>query len=156
MLTVIDVISDSGAELTSNAILPWQQEHPVEWHYITPGKPMRHGFVECFNGQLRNECLNEHRFANPKEAQQIIGDRRVDDNTNRPHSSLNGSHQSSSRHAPTRSKNETDCAHEWGKLGGQLVTLSLPRPPFSAASTQQFLVIDFETLDSKNTDVQAA
>ena len=49
---------------TTNAILAWQQERGVEWHYIAPGKPMQNGFVESFNGRLRDECLNEHLFAN--------------------------------------------------------------------------------------------
>ena len=51
------VVSDNGTELTSNAMLKWQQEHGVEWHYIAPGKPMQNGFVESFNGRLRDECL---------------------------------------------------------------------------------------------------
>ena len=33
------LVSDNGAELTSNAILRWQQERGVGWHYIAPGKP---------------------------------------------------------------------------------------------------------------------
>ena len=56
------VVSDNGTELTSNAILKWQEERGVEWHYIQPGKPMQNGFVESFNGRLRDECLNEHLF----------------------------------------------------------------------------------------------
>ena len=51
-----------GTELTSNAILSWQEEHKVEWHYIAPGKPMQNGFSESFNGRFRDECLNEHLF----------------------------------------------------------------------------------------------
>jgi transposase InsO family protein len=47
-------------------------------HYA--GKPMQNGFVESFNGCLRNECLNEHLFANLYEAR-----KRIDHNTNRPH-----------------------------------------------------------------------
>jgi transposase InsO family protein len=58
------IVSDNGTELTSNAILAWQQQRGVEWHYIAPGKPMQNGFVENFNGRLRDECLNEHLFAN--------------------------------------------------------------------------------------------
>ena len=58
------VVSDNGTELTSNAILAWQQDRQVEWHYIAPGKPMQNGFVESFNGRLRDECLNEHLFSN--------------------------------------------------------------------------------------------
>jgi putative transposase len=84
------IVSDNGTELTSNAILAWQQERGVEWHYIAPGKPMQNGFVESFNGRLRDECLKEHLFANPKEARHIIEEWRIDYNTNRPHSSLNG------------------------------------------------------------------
>jgi putative transposase len=84
------VVSDNGTELTSNAILGWQQQHDVEWHYIAPGKPMQNGFVESFNGRLRDECLNEHLFGNLGQAQHIIEEWRIDYNTNRPHSSLNG------------------------------------------------------------------
>lgn len=53
------VVSDNGTELTSSAILRWSQERQVEWHYIAPGKPMQNGFVESFNGRLRDECFNE-------------------------------------------------------------------------------------------------
>jgi putative transposase len=38
------IVSDNDTELTSNAILAWQQEHGVEWHYIAPGKPMQNEF----------------------------------------------------------------------------------------------------------------
>jgi len=31
------IVSDNGTELTSRAMLEWQQEHRVEWHYIAPG-----------------------------------------------------------------------------------------------------------------------
>ena len=84
------IVSDNGTEFTSNAILAWQQERDVEWHYIAPGKPMQNGFVESFNGRLRDECLNEHLFVNLNEARQIIETWRIDYNTNRPHTSLNG------------------------------------------------------------------
>jgi putative transposase len=84
------IVSDNRTELTSNAILAWQQEHGVEWHYIAPGKPMQNGFVESFNGRLRDECLNEHLFISLDEAREIIEAWRIDYNTNRPHTSLNG------------------------------------------------------------------
>ena len=84
------IVSDNGTEFTSNAILAWQQERDVEWHYIAPGKPMQNGFVESFNGRLRDECLNEHLFSSLKEARQIIEAWRIDYNTDRPHTSLNG------------------------------------------------------------------
>jgi putative transposase len=84
------VVSDNGTELTANAMLGWQQDRGVEWHYIAPGKPMQNGFVESFNGRLRDACLNEHLFAGYRHAREIIEDWRIDDNLNRPHTSLDG------------------------------------------------------------------
>jgi transposase InsO family protein len=48
-----------GSEFTSNAILAWADQARVEWHYIAPGKPMQNGFIESFNGRLRDELLND-------------------------------------------------------------------------------------------------
>ncbi len=84
------VVSDNGTELTSNAILKWQQDRRVAWHYIQPGKPMQNGLVESFNGRLRDECLNEHLFTSYRRARRIIEEWRLDYNTIRPHSSLDG------------------------------------------------------------------
>ena len=44
------VVSDNGTELTSHAILRWQEKRSVLWHTIAPGKPQQNGFVESFNG----------------------------------------------------------------------------------------------------------
>lgn len=84
------IVSDNGTEFTSNALLAWQEAREIEWHYIAPGKPMQNGFIESFNGRLRDECLNEHLFANLNDAQQMIEDWRIDYNNHRPHTSLNG------------------------------------------------------------------
>jgi putative transposase len=84
------VVSDNGTELTANAMLTWQRDRGVEWHYIAPGKPMQNGFAESFIGRLRDECLNEHLFANYRHARDLIEDWRIDYNHNRPHSSLDG------------------------------------------------------------------
>ena len=76
--------------LTSHAVLAWCQNTGVEWHYIAPGKPQQNGFVESFNGRLRDECLNEHLFPTLAAARRIIEAWRTDYNTVRPHSSLGG------------------------------------------------------------------
>ncbi len=34
----VQVVSDNGTELTSNAMLKWQEDRKVGWHYIAPGK----------------------------------------------------------------------------------------------------------------------
>jgi putative transposase len=84
------VVSDNGTELTSTAILRWSQERRVEWHYIAPGKPMQNGFVESFNGRLRDECLNETLFTSLAHARFVLAAWRHDYNTVRPHSKLGG------------------------------------------------------------------
>ncbi|MXO92596.1 IS3 family transposase [Erythrobacter arachoides] len=84
------VVSDNGTELTSSAILRWSQERRVEWHYIAPGKPMQNGFVESFNGRLRDECLNETLFTSLAHARFVLAAWQQDYNTVRPHSKLGG------------------------------------------------------------------
>ena len=84
------IVSDNGTELTSHAILRWQEQQGVLWRYIAPGKPQQNGFVESFNGRFRDECLNEHLFSSLAGARQIIEAWRIDYNTERPHTSLDG------------------------------------------------------------------
>jgi putative transposase len=84
------IVSDNGTELTSRAILQWQEDQGVEWHYIAPGKPMQNGFVESLNGRFRDECLNEHLFRNLPAARRLIEEWRIDYNACRPHTSLGG------------------------------------------------------------------
>ena len=82
------IVSDNGTELTSNAVLAWSGQVGVAWHYIAPGKPTQNGFVESFNGRMRDELLNETLFFTIGQAREILA-RWVDDyNTERPHSSL--------------------------------------------------------------------
>ncbi|WP_420822875.1 IS3 family transposase [Sphingomonas solaris] len=82
------IVSDNGTELTSNAVLAWSGDAGVEWHYIAPGNPTQNGFVESFNGRMRDELLNETLFFTVRQAREILA-RWVDDyNTERPHSSL--------------------------------------------------------------------
>ena len=82
------IVSDNGTELTSNAILRWCSEHRIEWHYIAPGKPMQNGFIESFNGRMRDELLNETMFRNLTHARIVIAAWAADYNTERPHSAL--------------------------------------------------------------------
>jgi len=82
------IVSDNGTELTSNAVLAWSGETRVEWHYIAPGKPTQNGFVESFNGRMRDELLNETLFFTVRQARSILARWVEDYNTERPHSSL--------------------------------------------------------------------
>ena len=94
------IVSDNGTELTSRAILRWQQEAGVEWHYIAPGKPQQNGFVESFNGRLRDELLNEEVFESLSHARRVIARWRHDYNNVRPHSALNGHTPAPVRRSP--------------------------------------------------------
>jgi putative transposase len=82
------IVSDNGTELTSNAILNWSDEAHVDWHYIAPGKPMQNGFIESFNGRLRDEKLNETLFTTLHQVRVELSQWRNDYNHHRPHSRL--------------------------------------------------------------------
>ena len=84
------IVSDNGTELTSRAILKWQNETGVAWHYIAPGKPQQNAFIESFNGRLRDELLNEEVFDTLEGARKALKRWRHDYNHVRPHSSLGG------------------------------------------------------------------
>lgn len=82
------IVSDNGTELTSNAVLSWCSTTGVEWHYIAPGKPTQNGYVESFNGRMRDELLNETLFLSLRHARETIAGWADDYNLERPHSSL--------------------------------------------------------------------
>ena len=82
------IVSDNGTELTSNAVLSWCGEAGIEWHYIAPGRPTQNGYVESFNGRMRDELLNETLFISLGQARETIAAWADDYNTERPHSSL--------------------------------------------------------------------
>ena len=82
------IVSDNGTELTSHAIFAWARDHKIDWHYIAPGKPMQNGYVESFNGKMRDELLNETLFFSLDHARKVIAEWVEDYNTSRPHSAL--------------------------------------------------------------------
>jgi len=80
--------SDNGPEFIANAIRKWLKQKHVETLYIEPGSPCENGYIESFNGKLRDEILNREVFYSAKEAEVIVEDWRLDYNNHRPHSSL--------------------------------------------------------------------
>lgn len=94
------IVSDNGTEFTSRAILNWQNETGIDWHYIAPGKPTQNAFVESFNGRFRDECLNEEVFESLAHARRIIARWRHDYNNTRPHSALGGATPAQARRSP--------------------------------------------------------
>ncbi len=84
----MSLLTDNGPEFAGLALERWAHDHQVSHRFITPGKPAQNGFIESFNGKLRDECLNENEFINLSHARAIIEAFRDDYNQNRPHSSL--------------------------------------------------------------------
>ncbi len=79
----------------------WQS---TEWHYIDPGKPQQNGFIESFNGCLRDECLNDEIFDSLADARRKLALWRYDYNNVRPHSSLGNKTPSDARRALEQSE----------------------------------------------------
>ena len=80
--------SDNGSEFTARMIRNWLKRIGVKTLYIEPGSPWENGYIESFNGKLRDELLDREVFYTLKEAQILIERWRIEYNTIRPHSSL--------------------------------------------------------------------
>ena len=87
-------------------ILKWANENGVDWHYIDPGKPHQNGFIESFNGSLRDELLNEEWFDGLGDAHRKLILWRYDYNQVRPHSSLGNQTPAQARRALVQNKTE--------------------------------------------------
>ena len=66
------VILDNGPEFAGTALDAWAGQHGVQLHFIQLGKPVQNACIESFNGEFRDECLNEHWFLTLQEAQGVI------------------------------------------------------------------------------------
>jgi putative transposase len=82
--------SDNGPEFVAKAVRVWLADLGVTTLFIEPGSPWENGYVESFNGKLRDELLNGEIFYSMKEAQILIEHWRREYNHLRPHSSLGG------------------------------------------------------------------
>ena len=80
--------SNNGPEFTARAIRQWLRDLGVKTLYIEPGSPWENGYIESFNGKLRDELLNVEIFTTLFEAQVLIENWRKDYNQARPHSAL--------------------------------------------------------------------
>ena len=79
---------DNGPEFRGLHFDEWADRHGIGLDFIAPGRPMQNGFVESFNGRLRDEFLNTHLFRTMEEAQGLLNLWVRDYNKIRPHSSL--------------------------------------------------------------------
>jgi transposase InsO family protein len=81
--------SDNGSEFTAILIRKWLKNIGVKTLYIEPASPWENGYIESFNGKLRDELLNGEIFDTILEARYLMEKWRNYYNNIRPHSSLN-------------------------------------------------------------------
>jgi putative transposase len=80
--------SDNGPEFTAKAVRSWLNKLGVKTLFIEPGSPWENGYIESFNGKMRDELLNREILTTLTEARVLIADWRKEYNQVRPHSSL--------------------------------------------------------------------
>ena len=80
--------SDNGSEFTAKAIRRWLNRLGVKTLFIERGSPWENGYIESFNGKLRDELLNREIFTTLEEAKVLIEQWRREYNQVRPHSAL--------------------------------------------------------------------
>jgi len=80
--------SDNGPEFTARAVRKWLNRMGVKTLFIEPGSPWENGYIESFNGKMRDELLNRELFTTLEEARVLINQWRGEYNHFRPHSSL--------------------------------------------------------------------
>ena len=66
----------------------WLERLEVQTLFIEPGSPWENGYIESFNGKLRDELLNGEIFYTLWEAKVLVERWRKHYNRIRPHSSL--------------------------------------------------------------------
>jgi putative transposase len=79
---------DNGTEFASKAMDAWAYQYRVQLDFIRPGRPVENGYIESFNGRLRDECLNVHVFFALADVREKLELWREDYNQVRPHSAL--------------------------------------------------------------------
>jgi len=81
------LILDNGPEFAGTA-----ERGPVNTGcnctFIQPGKPVQNAFIESFQWQVSDECLNEHWFLTLQEAQVVIEAWRREYKEERTHSTI--------------------------------------------------------------------
>ncbi len=79
---------DNGTEFASKAMDLWAYSNGVHLDFIRPGRPVENGYIESFNGRLRDECLNVEVFFTLADARRKLYLWQDDYNHHRPHSAL--------------------------------------------------------------------
>jgi transposase InsO family protein len=81
--------SDNGSEFIDKHLITWLKKIGVKTVYIEPGSPWENGYIESFNGKMRDEFLNSELLDTLFEAKILAEKWRIHYNNFRPHSSRN-------------------------------------------------------------------
>ena len=79
---------DNGPEFSCQHFDEWADKLGIKIDFIRPGKPTENGYIESFNGKLRDECLDSNWFSSLADAREVVETWRREYNEERPHSSL--------------------------------------------------------------------
>ena len=97
--------SDNGPEFVAEILRRWLQRLGVKTLFIEPGSPWENGYIESFNGKMRDELLNGEILDTVLEARVVIETWRREYNTIRPHSSLGDRPPAPEAYAPLQLAN---------------------------------------------------
>jgi len=122
--TPVSITVDNGTEFSSKAMDLWAYANGVHLDFIRPGRPVENGYIESFNGRLRDECLNVEVFFALADARHKLERWQQDFNHHRPHSAL-----------ADRTPAEFAAACRGGKDGGQAALENAARFPLSLRMT---------------------
>jgi putative transposase len=86
--TPASITADNGSEFAGKAMDAWSYQYGVNLEFIRPGKPTDNGYIESFNGRLRDECLNVETFFDLSDVREKLMRWQLDYNQVRPHSAL--------------------------------------------------------------------
>jgi len=129
------VRSDNGPEFIAKEIQRWLERASVGTLYIQKASPWENGYVESFNGKLRDELLNRELFLSLAEARYVLDEWRLEYNHRRPHSSIGW--QTPAAYA-AKWKDESDGAFPAATQAGPPVGAS-PLPTAQPANHQPIL-----------------
>ncbi len=117
--------SDNGPEFVAKVVRDYLRDSGVKTLFIEPGSPWENGYIESFNGKLRDELLDGELFLHIDEVRYVVDRWRMDYNHYRPHSSLGyvspvafaarcGSSGSASPHPPSHTYQSVDTLMKGG------------------------------------------
>jgi putative transposase len=93
----LSITVDNGTEFASRAMDFWAYTNGVHLDFIRPGRPVENGYIESFNGKLRDECLNVEVFFSLADARKKLALWREDYNQHRPIRHSTTAHRRSSQ-----------------------------------------------------------